>query len=131
MPVTISRAQLDAIYELVINHLTAIGDVWLCVERCECATAERIGREFAEDLRRLKNLGWAAHIDGETVALSQPPDEPKRTLARMHHGAWGRWAPTSRGSRTRRTSLNETLRPPRRSARSSARSPKPLTTLWR
>ena len=31
MPVTISRAQRDAIYELVVTHLSGIGDVWLCV----------------------------------------------------------------------------------------------------
>jgi hypothetical protein len=28
VPVIIIRAQRDAIYEMVINHLTAIGDVW-------------------------------------------------------------------------------------------------------
>lgn len=28
VPVTITRAQRDAIYELVVNHLTGIGDVW-------------------------------------------------------------------------------------------------------
>jgi hypothetical protein len=59
MPVTISRAQRDAIYEMVINHLTAIGDVWLSVDRREYATAKRMGREFAEDLRLLEDLGWA------------------------------------------------------------------------
>ena len=29
MQVTITRAQRDAIYEMVIDHVTAIGDVWL------------------------------------------------------------------------------------------------------
>ena len=38
------RAQRDAIYEIVIPHLTAIGDVWLCVKRREFAEAERMGR---------------------------------------------------------------------------------------
>jgi hypothetical protein len=57
MPVTISRGQRDAIYELVINHLTAIGDLWMCVDRREYATAKRLGREFAEDLRLLQDLG--------------------------------------------------------------------------
>jgi hypothetical protein len=47
---TITRAQRDAIYEIVIPHLTAIGDVWLCVKRREFAEAKKMGREFAEEL---------------------------------------------------------------------------------
>jgi hypothetical protein len=89
MPVTIFRAQRDAVYELVINHLAAIGDVWMCVDRREYADAKRMGREFAEDLRLLEDLGWAEHIDDETVALTQPPDELTRTLARLHKDASG------------------------------------------
>jgi hypothetical protein len=87
MPVTISRTERDAIYEMVINHLTAIGDVWRCVDRQEYRSAERLGREFAEDLRLLEDLGWAEHIDRETVALTQPPEELIRALARLHRDA--------------------------------------------
>jgi hypothetical protein len=57
VPLTISRAQRDAIYEMVVNHLTAIGDVWRCVDRREFGTAKRLGHEFAEDLRLLDDLG--------------------------------------------------------------------------
>jgi hypothetical protein len=32
MPLTITREQREAIYQ-VVNHLTAIGDVWIAVER--------------------------------------------------------------------------------------------------
>jgi hypothetical protein len=87
MPVTISCAQRDAIYEVVINHLTAIGDVWMCVDRREYADAKRLGREFAEDLRLLEDLGWAETIDRATVALTQPPDELTSVLARLHRDA--------------------------------------------
>jgi hypothetical protein len=96
VPVTISRAQRDAIYELVINHLTAIGDVWISVDCREYATAKRLGREFAEDLRLLEDLGWAETIDHETVALTVQPDELTRTLARLHKDAAG-----SLGTRSR------------------------------
>jgi hypothetical protein len=89
VPLTINRAQRDAIYEMVVNHLSAIGDVWLCVERREFADAKRMGREFAEDLRLLENLGWAETIDRETVALTVPADELTRTLARLHKDAAG------------------------------------------
>ena len=63
MPVSITRVQRDAIYELVIARLTAIGDVWLSVKRSEFADAKEMGREFAEDLRLLEDLGWAETID--------------------------------------------------------------------
>ncbi|MGH2945351.1 MAG: hypothetical protein ACRDPC_03665 [Solirubrobacteraceae bacterium] len=89
MPLTITRAQRDAIYEMVIDHLTGIGDVWICVDRREFASAKRLGCAFAEDLRLLEDLGWAETIDRETVALSVPADELTRTLARLHKDAAG------------------------------------------
>jgi hypothetical protein len=89
MPVTISRAHRDAIYELVINHLTGIGDVWLGVHRRDFADAKRLGRKFAEDLRLLEDLGWSETIDHETVTLTMPPGELTRTLARLHKDAAG------------------------------------------
>ncbi|HEX7298885.1 MAG TPA: hypothetical protein VF257_07740 [Solirubrobacteraceae bacterium] len=87
MPVTISRAQRDAIYEMVITHLTAIGDVWLCVKRRDFASAKEMGRKFAEDLRLLEDLGWSETIDHETVTLTMPLGELTRTLARLHKDA--------------------------------------------
>jgi hypothetical protein len=89
VPLTVTRAQRDAIYEMVINHLTGIGDVGISVGRREFATAKRLGRAFAEDLRLLEDLGWAETIDRETVALTVPPHELTRTLARLHKDAAG------------------------------------------
>jgi hypothetical protein len=87
MPVTITRAQRDAIYEMVIMHLTAIGDVWLSVKRRDFADAKEMGRKFAEDLRLLDDLGWPETIERETVTLTMPPGELTRTLARLHKNA--------------------------------------------
>jgi hypothetical protein len=84
MPVTITRVQRDAIYELVITRLTAIGDVWMSIKRREFADAKKMGREFAEDLRLLEDLGWAETIDRDTVSLTQPPEELTSALARLH-----------------------------------------------
>jgi len=89
MPLTINREQRDAIYELVLNHLTGIGDVWIEVENRQFATAKRLGRDFAEDLRLLEDLGWAETIDRETVTLTVAPEELTRTLARLHKRAAG------------------------------------------
>ena len=62
MPLIIAREQRDAIYELVMDHLTGIGDVWTCVERREYATARRLGREFYEDLRLLEVKGANSRV---------------------------------------------------------------------
>jgi hypothetical protein len=75
VPLIITRGQRDAIYEIVISHLTAIGDVWLCVKRREFADAKKMGREFAEDLRLSEDLGWSETIDRDTVTLTVPPGE--------------------------------------------------------
>jgi hypothetical protein len=53
VPLTITRAQRDAIYEIVIPHLTAIGDVWLCVKR----------REFAEAKKTVAECGTISRSD--------------------------------------------------------------------
>jgi hypothetical protein len=89
MPVTITRAQRDAIYEMVIMHLSAIGDVWLCVKRRDFADAKEMGGKFAEDLRLLEDLGWPEAIERETVTLTMPPSSLTRTLARLHKDAAG------------------------------------------
>jgi hypothetical protein len=89
MPVMITRAQRDAIYQMVITHLTGIGDVWLSVKRRDFADAKEMGRKFAEDLRLLEDLGWPEDIERETVTLTMPPGELTRTLARLHKDAAG------------------------------------------
>jgi hypothetical protein len=84
---TITREQRDAIYELVIDHLTAIGDIWLCLEGREFAEAKSMGREFAEELRLLEDLGWSETIDRDSIALTLRPEELIRTVARLHRRA--------------------------------------------
>jgi hypothetical protein len=80
---TVTREQRDAIYEVVINHLSGIEDVWMAVERREFASAKRLGRLFAEDVRLLEDLGWSDRIDRETVELTLPADELTRTITRL------------------------------------------------
>ena len=67
---------------------TGIGDVWICIDRREFAAAKRLGRDFAEDLRLLQDLGWAETIDHETVVLTAP----LRWLITS-----SRWRPAARG----------------------------------
>ena len=87
MPVTITRVQRDAIYELVITRLTAIGDVWLSIKLGEFADAKKMGREFAEDLRVAGGSRLGRDHDCDTVSLTQPPQELTSALARLHKDA--------------------------------------------
>lgn len=89
VPLTITRGQRDAIYQMVLDHLTGIGEVWMAVQHRDLPTARRLGRDFAEELRLLEDLGWTETIDGEMIALTVPPDELMRTLARLHKHAAG------------------------------------------
>jgi Mn-dependent DtxR family transcriptional regulator len=87
MPLSITRDQRDAIYEILMDHLSGIEDVWTAVKQRDFATAKRLGRLFAEELRLLEDLGWSDRIERETVELTLPPDELARTLVRLHEGA--------------------------------------------
>ena len=89
MSLTITREQRGAIYEVVMNHLSGIEGVWMAVEQRDFATAKRLGRLFAEDLRLLEDLGWSDRIDGEAVELTSPPVELTRAIARLHRDAAG------------------------------------------
>jgi hypothetical protein len=89
MSLTISREQRDALYELVVNHLSAIGDVWIEFQRRDVATAKRQASEFVEDLHLMSDLGWDETIDTEHVAITVPRDELVSTLARLHRDAIG------------------------------------------
>jgi hypothetical protein len=87
MPITttIDRDQRDGLYELVRNHLGAIGDVWIALEENEdFATAERLGIEFGEDFRLLADLGWQPRDDREVFELTMPIHDLMEVLKRLH-----------------------------------------------
>jgi hypothetical protein len=71
--ISIDRDQRDGLYELIRNHLGAIGDIQIALEENEdFATAERLGLEFGEDFRLLDDLGWRPREDGDSFALTMP-----------------------------------------------------------
>lgn len=81
---TIDRDQRDGIYEVVRNHLGAIGDLWIALEeKGEFITAARMGREFAEDFRLLADIGWRPREACEAFALTMPADELIELLDRL------------------------------------------------
>jgi hypothetical protein len=82
---TINRDQRDGLYELVRNHLGAIGDVWIALEENEdFATAERLGIEFGEDFRLLADIGWQPRDDREAFELRMPTHDLMEVLKRLH-----------------------------------------------
>lgn len=45
---TIDRERRNALYELVLDHLSGIGDFWIAIEEKDFAKAERLGIELGE-----------------------------------------------------------------------------------
>jgi len=85
---TISGEQRAAIYDLVVDHLSCIGDLPLAIRQEDFATARRLAHEFGQDLRLLEDLGWGPDARLE-VALSMPPEELVDTFHRLHRDAKG------------------------------------------
>src|SRR3954451_16387550 len=85
---TIDRDQRDGLYELVRNHLGAIGDVWIALEENgDFAAAERLGIEFGEDFRLLADVGWQPKDDREAFELTMPTHDLLEGLKRCHDEA--------------------------------------------
>lgn len=83
--ITIDSEQRDGLYELVRNHLGSVGDLFDALERNkDFATAERLGLEFAEDIRLMQDLGWGEDGGREGVELTMPPHDLMEALQRLH-----------------------------------------------
>jgi hypothetical protein len=86
--VTINGVQREVFYELVLDHLSGIGDLLVAVEHGDFATAERLGIEFGEDLRLMEDLGWDSAPVGE-ADLTMPPEDLTEALTRLRSDAEG------------------------------------------
>jgi hypothetical protein len=85
---TIDRDQRDGLYELVRNHLGAVGDLWLALEESkDFASAEQLGRAFAEDFRLLRDIGWKPNEYRCEFALTMPGAELTALLRRLREEA--------------------------------------------
>jgi hypothetical protein len=86
--ITIDRDQRAGLYELVRNHLGSIEDFWLAMERTkDFAASERLGLEFAEDIRLLQDIGWSEYDVRESYLLTMPPHDLMELLKRLHDEA--------------------------------------------
>ena len=82
-PATIDRERRDALYELVLDHLSGIADFWIAIEEKDFAKAERLGIEFGEDFRLLDDIGWEPEHGHATVALMMQPHDLMELLRHL------------------------------------------------
>jgi hypothetical protein len=85
--IKIAPDQRAAIYADAMNHLSGIGDIYIKVEKGEFATAQRLRREFEDDMRLLDDVGWVEEIEAESFELTMPLDSLARPMERLHSEA--------------------------------------------
>ena len=88
MGVTITVEQRDALYDRILDRLSGIGDVWLAANSQDFTAAERLGREYSDELRLvLDDLGWGDSPETGPIELESSPDVLRRVFARLRDTA--------------------------------------------
>lgn len=88
MAVTITAGQRDALYDHILNRLSGIDDVWIAASRADYDTADRLGRQYSDELRLvLDDLGWGDGPGGEQIELTTDPDVLRRVFGRLRDSA--------------------------------------------
>lgn len=81
-PPKINAEQRNALYDSVVTHLSGIEDLYLAIESEDFERADRLGREFSDDLLLiLDGLGWGK--TGTDVELATQPVTLRRVLQRV------------------------------------------------
>lgn len=83
MTLRITAAQRDALYDQILDRLSGIGDIELAIKAEKYEDAERLGREYCDDLRLLLDDLGLGEGSGEPVVLATPPEVLRRTLPRL------------------------------------------------
>jgi hypothetical protein len=92
MSITISAAQRDALYEQILDRLSGIGDIEVAIRAENFEDAERLGREYSDDLRLLLDDLGIGDAKDEPVELRAPPEMLRRLLPRLRDRAIGHTA---------------------------------------
>ena len=87
--IEIAAHQRNALYELVLDRLSGVGDISTELNNKDYAAAERIATRFGEDFRLMRDLGWDPNDDRETVRLTMPPLDLVRIAKRLRDDARG------------------------------------------
>jgi hypothetical protein len=83
MSVAITAAQRDALYDQILDRLSGIGDIELAIHAQNYDDAERLAREYSDDLRLLLDDLGLGNQDREPVELTAPPALLRRVLPRL------------------------------------------------
>lgn len=85
----ITAAERDALYDQIFARLSGLDEVWTAAQLGEYERADRVAREFSDDLRLLlDDLGWGEG-SGEPLELGTPPEVLRRVCTRMRARAEG------------------------------------------
>jgi hypothetical protein len=83
----ITIEERDALREQALNHLYAVDDLRQALEDEDFETAERLGCEFADELRLMEDLGWGDAPTAGTIQLTMAPEELHRLFTHMRADA--------------------------------------------
>lgn len=89
MTPTITAAQRDALYDQILDRLSGIGDIEVAIQAHNYQAAERLGREYCDDLRLLLDDLGLGDGSAEPVELSVPAEILRRVLPRLRELAEG------------------------------------------
>lgn len=79
-PITISAEERDLLYHRILIHLSGIDRVWGAVEADNFEEADRLSRQFSDELQLILNdLGWGEGRGEGPVELTSSPDVVRRT----------------------------------------------------
>jgi hypothetical protein len=92
MALTITAGQRDALYDQILDRLSGIGDIEVAIQAQDYSAAERLGREYADDLRLLLDDLGLGEGNGEPVELETPAEVLRRILPRLRELAEGHTA---------------------------------------
>ena len=107
MPLTITGAQRNALYEILLDRISAVGDVWIAVCAGHYEAANRLALAYADELRFVaEDLGWGDFPPSDPIELKTPPEVLQRVLGRVRDIAAGLHA----GEERERLELRESQR---------------------
>jgi hypothetical protein len=82
--ITITRAQRDAIYGELLVELTAVGDIYIVLDRGDYEKARRLREHFVEDMRLLDDLRWEPSPTCEYFEITFPAERLACLMGRLH-----------------------------------------------
>ncbi len=82
--VKITADQRDALYDRILDRLSGIEDIFVAAGSDDFATADRLAREYSDELRLVfDDLGWGARAGSGVIELTATPEMLRRLFGRF------------------------------------------------